>query len=128
MDIAKKNQILNEHGINHSSAFLRNCAVVCHDNPVLRDCVVDGVLKSDLYFALQLKDDAMINQLNKVERGVRYGESLPRHMTAEDYQKVVDNTTVQIDDLVDSVKDSPASTDSSPSSSPSESATQSDNT
>ena len=127
MDTVKKNQILNEHGINHSSAYLRNCAVVCHDNPILRDCVVDGVLKSDLYFALQLKDEAMVNQLNKVERGVRFGETLPRHMTAEDYQKVVDNTTTQIDDLVDSVNVSASKPEPAPTPSQAEPASQVDN-
>ena len=110
MDITKKSQLFAKHGKHFSSAFLRNNAVVCHKNPVLQDCVIDGMLVSDLYLGLRLKDQDAINLLSNTERNTRYGRTFARHMSAEDYRSIVTSTTAAIDDLAASAaSESPAS-------------------
>lgn len=109
MDVTKKSELFAKKGLKFSSAYLRGNAVVCHDNPILRDCVIDGVLVSDLYLALQLKDKDAINLLSSNERNTRYGRTFARHMSAEDYRSIVDTTTAAIDDLAASASDNAAS-------------------
>ena len=110
MDITKKSQLFAKHGKHFSSAFLRNNAVVCHKNPVLQDCVIDGMLVSDLYLGLRLKDQDAINLLSNTERNTRYGRTFARHMSAEDYRSIVTSATAAIDDLTASAaSESPAS-------------------
>ena len=113
MDITKKSQLFAKHGKHFSSAFLRNNAVVCHKNPVLQDCVIDGMLVSDLYLGLRLKDQDAITLLSNTERNTRYGRTFARHMSAEDYRSIVTSATAAIDDLTASAasaaSESPAS-------------------
>lgn len=45
------------------SSLLNGCSVRVHDNPLLSDCVVDGMLKSDLEYKLQSKDPNLVNEL-----------------------------------------------------------------
>ena len=111
-----KSQLFAKHGKHFSSAFLRNNAVVCHKNPVLQDCVIDGMLVSDLYLGLRLKDQDAINLLSNTERNTRYGRTFARHMSAEDYRSIVTSATAAIDDLTASAASAASAASESPAS------------
>lgn len=67
--------MMEEYGYVDSS-LINSCSVRVHDNPLLSDCVVDGMLKSDLEYKLQSKDPNLVNELvMSVRNGVGSAKS-----------------------------------------------------
>lgn len=99
VDFVKIKDAYLKQGFNPSSTELNNLCVSVHVNPLLEECVVDGRIVSDLEYALQSNNIDMLRTLSNNIRNVRYGDSLSRHLSAEDLQNMVTRIDEKLSEL-----------------------------
>ena len=99
IDFDKIRDAYLKQGFNPSSTELNNLCVSVHVNPLLEECFVDGRIVSDLEFALQSNNIDMLRTLSNNIRNVRYGNSLGRHLSADDLQSMVTRIDEKLSEL-----------------------------